>query len=137
MADEAEPEKEWDPEEEKRDGNLQRNYLKLAKEFMEDMKAEKESRQRAEVEAKKKLLALQERMAAEPQGGPAFVGAYRVATYAEVVKRLEVCWADTKRIVGDAPPDVQTAVFHTLMQARGQEEAGQVGEGPPAVAFGP
>jgi hypothetical protein len=124
-----EPEREWSPEKEKEGENLQREYLKLGKELLDEAKAEKEKRVRADIEAKAELSALQARIASPPTFG----ATYRVATYEEVVKRLEVCWADTKRIVGDAPPEVQSAVFHTLMQTRGQVEA----EGPPAVAFGP
>lgn len=126
MADEPD-DKPWDPEEENRGENLQREYLELGKEILQDLKAEKEKKVQLDRAAEENLRALRGKM----EGAQAFVGAYRTPTYEEVVKRLEVCWAETKRIVGDAPPEVQTAVFHTLMQARSQSEMAL--EGPPCA----
>ena len=124
---------DWDPEKEKEEENLAREYLKTGKELLHEIKEAKENEKKkkkaqeeAEAELSKKLAevqitddALHPDLRGAPVGGTV---AYRVPTRSQVMKKIEKTWADTKRLVGDAPPPIQVDVFHTLMHTTTQED---------------
>lgn len=100
--------KDWSPESEQDPLELQREQLKIGKEFLEMARAEKEK------QAQREAAVLRVH-----QGPP--VSEYLTAdqikppSFEEVSAALSKCWEEAKKAVPDAPDHVKVIAFQSLL----------------------
>jgi hypothetical protein len=97
-------EKDWSPEDEVDPIELQKRQLALGEKFM--AKLEKEEAEKAKRQAEAEVF-----VPAAPYMPPP------PPTFEERCARIEKAWAETKRLVPDAPDNVKTIVFQTLLHS--------------------
>ena len=115
---EGEEEKPWDPADEEDPVKLQKEFMKVAKEFLGPLKE-----QAAADKARKREMEnaqLEAAMATPPLGR--LVGAYKPPTFAEVSAKCKRCWDEIKKIAPDASPFVQAEILRSLLHTPDEDD---------------
>lgn len=119
MADEGE--KEWDPEEETEAQRLAQENLRLGNKFLKDMTEEAEKRraeeEKAKAEAEEYKKGLKGRLQALEGPPSPGIAAYSVPTFEEISEHMAKAWVEVKRIMSDAPANIQQDCFHSLVSS--------------------
>lgn len=102
-------EKEWNPEDEIDPAKIQKEYLEVAKDMVNQFKADKVKREKEE-EAYRAMPAV--------IGG---LGPFRPPTMEEISARMKRAWEETKKIAPDAPDMVKTEIFRNFLHASVEE----------------